>query len=93
MIRSKLSRSRQTDRSRSITLASKDNHNPQPSAGIYQGGPKAHTTWYSGVNVNGKKGDGAASDGSQEEMVPMGKIAVRHDVNWDASDKEPHSIV
>ena len=24
---------------------------------------------------------------SQEEMVPMGQIAVRHDLNWEAKDR------
>ena len=34
------------------------------------------------------KSDGAGSDCSQEEMVPMGKIVVRQDLEWEARDKE-----
>ena len=48
-----------------------------------------HKTWYNAAataktNRNGESG----SDCSQEEMVPMGRIAVRHDVDWEASDKD-----
>ena len=38
------------------------------------------------------KNEEAGSNGSQEEMVPMGRIAVRHEVDWEASDKDGHAI-
>ena len=34
----------------------------------------------------GKHDDADYDDGSSEEMVPMGQIAVRHDVDWDTKD-------
>ena len=52
------------------------------NANIYSGGVKAHNTWYA---KGGRHGDGG-SEGSQEEMVPMGLIAVKHDVDWDTKD-------
>ena len=32
------------------------------------------------------KREGTGGDSSQEEMVPMGRIAVRHDLDWEAKD-------
>ena len=49
------------------------------NANIYSGGVKTHNTWYA---KGGRSNDGG-SEGSQEEMVPMGLIAVRQDVDWD----------
>ncbi len=34
------------------------------------------------------KNDEASSDCSREEMVPMGKIAVRHELEWEARGRE-----
>jgi len=64
-----------------------------PSSGakgdIYQGGGKGHKTWYnSAVSAMTSKTDEAGSEGSQEEMVPMGRIAVRRDVDWQAKDRD-----
>ena len=46
---------------------------------VYSGGRNIHNTWY----ARGGGHDDQGSEGSQEEMVPIGRIAVRHDVDWD----------
>ena len=69
---------------RSSTLGSS-----QASGGIYQGTGKGQKAWYDhGVSTMATKNEENASDCSQEEMVPMGKIAVRHDLDWEARDNE-----
>ncbi|KAL8689678.1 MAG: hypothetical protein Q9218_004708 [Villophora microphyllina] len=62
---------------------------------IYVGGDgnRKHRDWYS-TAVAAKKGKGgsggtATSDeGSEEDMVPMGKIQVRRDVEWEHQGKD-----
>ena len=42
------------------------------------------------------KHDDGGSEGSQEEMVPVGKIAVRQEVDWETKDDVgtlPHHAV
>lgn len=51
---------------------------------------KAPRAWYNAAATAKAKGGDTGSEGSQEEMVPMGKIAVRHEVDWEASDKDSH---
>ena len=98
-VRSKLSRSRPSGYGsgsqrlpdvekgvRSSTLGG----STDPSGGSGVGGnSQNHKTWYNAAATakTSKSGD-TGSDCSQEEMVPMGRIAVRHDVDWEASDKD-----
>ena len=49
---------------------------------VYSGGDNIHNTWY----AKGGRHEDQGSEGSQEEMVPIGRIAVRHDVDWDTKD-------
>ena len=65
---------------RSSTLIG--SNNAGRNSKIYSGGAKSHNTWY----AIGSKHDDQGSQGSQEEMVPIGRIGVRHDVDWDAKD-------
>lgn len=60
------------------------------SAGVYSGGTsKGHKTWYdNAVTAIASKNDETGSDCSREEMVPMGRIAVRHDFGLDTGDKD-----
>lgn len=53
------------------------------SANIYQGG-KNSRAWYN-TAVSAKHDDGG-SEGSQEEMVPVGQIGVRQEVDWETKD-------
>lgn len=62
-------------------------------ANIYQGS-KSSRTWYN-TAVLAKHDDGG-SEGSQEEMVPVGKIGVRQEVDWETKDDVdaiPHHAV
>ena len=55
---------------------------------IYMGGGKAHRTWFN-TAVAGKGSehhDDQGSEGSWEEMVPMGRIMVRHDLDSETKD-------
>lgn len=53
-------------------------------------GGKGHRSWFD-TAVSGKRAD--SDEGSQEEMVPMGRIAVRHEVDWVAAERERESAV
>jgi len=47
---------------------------------MYLGGAEKHELWYnSATSASGTEGE--RSDGSQEDIIPMGKIAGRHDVS------------
>lgn len=64
-------------------------------ANIYQGS-KSNRAWYN-TAVSAKHDDGG-SEGSQEEMVPVGKIGVRQEVDWETKDdvsatNPPHHAV
>ncbi|KAL8800942.1 MAG: hypothetical protein Q9182_004824 [Xanthomendoza sp. 2 TL-2023] len=56
--------------------------------GIYagQGRKQPHKSWYNNIAAaksnKGTMGRGL-EEGSEEDMVPMGKIQVRHDVEWE----------
>ncbi|KAL8820355.1 MAG: hypothetical protein Q9223_001404 [Gallowayella weberi] len=57
-------------------------------SGIYagQGRKQPHKSWYNNIAVaKSSKGtmDRGSEGGSEEDMVPMGKIQVRHDVEWE----------
>ena len=65
---------------RSTTLVGSNDRGHNNS--VYSGRTKSHNTWY----TVGSKRDEQGSQGSQEEMVPIGRIAVKHDVDWDAKD-------
>ena len=68
---------------------------------IYLGGSvgKSHKSWYdTAVSAMASKIDNrdGGSEGSQEEMVPMGKIAVRQEVDWETKERAgaitPHAV-
>ena len=67
-----------TGRSSTLVGSNDGGHNNS----VYSGKTKSHNTWYA---IGSKHGD-QGSQGSQEEMVPIGHIAVRHDVDWDTKD-------
>lgn len=63
------------------------------SANIYQGS-KSSRAWYN-TAVSAKHDDGG-SEGSQEEMVPVGMIGVRQEVDWETKEDAsaiPHHAV
>lgn len=68
---------------------------------VYLGGSvgKSHKSWYdTAVSAMASKNDhrDGGSEGSQEEMVPMGKIAVRHELDWESRERAgaitPHAV-
>ncbi|KAI4283843.1 MAG: hypothetical protein L6R38_001890 [Xanthoria sp. 2 TBL-2021] len=67
-------------------------------SGIYQGQNKQqpHKSWYNaGARVTSKRtgrhSEGGSEEGSEEDMVPMGKIHVKHDMEWE-QERGPGSI-
>ena len=53
------------------------------------GHTERHLDWYNNeVYAMGSKTDDRASEGSKEEVIPMGKIGVRREVTVDAEDRE-----
>lgn len=67
---------------RSSTLVGSNSGSPNNN--VYSGGGRTHNTWY----ATRSKHDDQDSEGSQGEMVPMGRIAVKHDLDWDTKDGE-----
>lgn len=62
-------------------------------SGIYQGQNKQqpHKSWYNaGAHVSSKKTGRHSEDGSEEDMVPMGRIHVKHDLEWE-QERGPRS--
>ncbi|KAL8679787.1 MAG: hypothetical protein Q9186_003952 [Xanthomendoza sp. 1 TL-2023] len=62
-------------------------------SGIYagQGKKQPHKSWYNNVAVTKSKGTTTgrgSEEGSEEDMVPMGKIQVRHDVEWEQEQEQ-----
>lgn len=55
---------------------------PSGLASSAMGGARKHKTWYSGGR-SGIRDDDTLAGGSEEEMVPIGKIGVRHDLEWE----------
>lgn len=62
--------------------------------GIYAGGAKkgGPKSWYNNISVGTRMVDGDGSgggggEGSEEDMVPMGKIQVRHDLEWEREER------
>ncbi|KAL8851648.1 MAG: hypothetical protein Q9221_003485 [Calogaya cf. arnoldii] len=54
-------------------------------SGIYQGQNKQqpHKSWYNaGAHITSKKTGRHSEEGSEEDMVPMGKIQARHSLEW-----------
>ncbi len=47
---------------------------------------RSHRTWYNSAVASKKDKDDGASEDSLEEMVPMGKIAVRHELDWETKE-------
>ena len=55
-------------------------------SGIYQGQNKQqpHKSWYNaGARVSSKKTGRHSEEGSEEDMVPMGRIHVKRDLEWE----------
>ena len=55
--------------------------------GTYAGGKsRTHKSWFNNGSVSAMTskavGNEEGSTGSAEDMVPMGRIQVRHDVDW-----------
>ncbi|KAI4219679.1 MAG: hypothetical protein L6R36_008154 [Xanthoria steineri] len=62
-------------------------------SGIYQGQNKQqpHKSWYNaGAHVSSKKTGRHSEEGSEEDMVPMGRIHVKHDLEWE-QERGPRS--
>ncbi|KAL9592091.1 MAG: hypothetical protein Q9179_007064 [Wetmoreana sp. 5 TL-2023] len=59
-------------------------------AGDRLGGSKSHRKWYTSAvtAIGGKSERGTIEEGSQEDMVPMGKIHVKHDVELEQEDSK-----
>ncbi len=49
---------------------------------MYLGGAKKHKFWYNNEKT-ASENEEERSDGSQEDIIPMGKITVSHDVSWE----------
>ncbi|KAL8758636.1 MAG: hypothetical protein Q9184_003863, partial [Pyrenodesmia sp. 2 TL-2023] len=70
-------------------LSSRININRLDSGDIYSGpAHKKQRSWYNNVNAAGRTRDDVESgQGSEEEIIPMGRIGVKHDlkhdVEWD----------
>ncbi|KAL8824322.1 MAG: hypothetical protein Q9191_005130 [Dirinaria sp. TL-2023a] len=60
-------------------------HMSSRSAGDAYGGARKHKFWFNNAPY-ASRNDETISDGSQEDMVPMGQIAVKHDVTWQEGD-------
>ena len=95
-MRSKLSRSRTSRYGMGSQRLPDSEKNPRSgtlgsgnvSAGVYGGKSKTHKSWLDNrVSKMASKQEGGGGDSRQEEMVPMGRIAVRHDLNWEAKDR------
>ncbi|KAL8787211.1 MAG: hypothetical protein Q9213_002322 [Squamulea squamosa] len=67
-------------------------------SGIYAGQNRKlpHKSWYNAKAVKGSsKGEETgrgSEEGSQEDMVPMGKIQVRHDVEWEQEQEAAKGV-
>ncbi|KAL8911905.1 MAG: hypothetical protein Q9171_002989, partial [Xanthocarpia ochracea] len=94
-VRSYFSRSSRNDGSQRLDDPSNKNSASSGSKGqgrpsqIYVGGIQSHKAWYNNAVVT-SGGDGSGVDGSTEEIIPLGKIGVRSDVEWEqegVSDK------
>ncbi|KAL6714605.1 hypothetical protein ACLMJK_008030 [Lecanora helva] len=59
------------------------------STNVYSngGGRKNHRTWYNNaVTAIASKDDDRGSEGSQEVIIPMNRIGVTHEVDWETRD-------
>ncbi|KAL8950977.1 MAG: hypothetical protein Q9222_003011 [Ikaeria aurantiellina] len=99
-IRSRLSRSRTTGGSHRLHDANSINHSARirtlENGGIYSGGGnKRHEkSWFGHAASSSGAGRTDLRDSeeeSQEDMVPMGRIQVRHDVEWEQEHREGFS--
>ena len=53
---------------------------------IYRG-EQSHKAWMNtNVSAMPSRNEDGGSEGSQEEMVPMGNIAVRRELDWETKD-------
>jgi len=48
---------------------------------MYLGGAKKHKMWWYSNATSTNENEEERSDGSQDDIMPMGKITVRHDVS------------
>ena len=91
-----------TGRSSTLVGSNSGNSSGGDSRGskVYRGGSmgKSHKSWYNtAVSAMASKNDDRdrGMEGSQEEMVPMGKIAVRQELDWETKDARvmtPHAV-
>ncbi|KAL8927223.1 MAG: hypothetical protein Q9208_002399 [Pyrenodesmia sp. 3 TL-2023] len=73
--------------------ASRININRLDSENIYSGpAHKKQRSWYNNVNAAGRtREDVESGQGSEEEIIPMGKIQVKHDLKHDVEwEQEEH---
>lgn len=78
------SRISRSNKSETLTsTAEGPDHNKKPIVKESQGGK--HKTWF---GTHSTKDNERTRKGSMEEMVPMGNIAVRHDVEWINTDSD-----
>ena len=57
---------------------------------MYLGGAKKQKWWYNNAtSASEKEEERSGSDGSQEDIMPMGKIVVRHGVREDEGTLPP----
>ncbi|KAI4167394.1 MAG: hypothetical protein LQ343_007247 [Gyalolechia ehrenbergii] len=59
--------------------------------GIYAGGSgtgskKGPKSWYNNITAVTRTADGEIGEGSEEDMVPMGRIQVRSDLEWEQEE-------
>ncbi|KAI4188991.1 MAG: hypothetical protein LQ346_005198 [Caloplaca aetnensis] len=64
------------------------------SGDLYTGPPhKQQKTWYNNLNASGARtstrDDGESGQGSEEEIIPMGRIQVKHDLEWEQEGPGP----
>jgi len=58
---------------------------------MYLGGAKKHKMWWYSNATSTNENEEERSDGSQDDIMPMGKITVRHDVSWGKGGPLPPS--
>ena len=94
-VRSYFSRSSRNDGSQRLDDPSNKNSASSGSKGqhrasnVYVGGVQSHKAWYNKSVVTSGGGESGV-EGSNEDIIPLGQIGVRSDVEWEqegVSDK------
>ena len=93
-VRSRFTRTRPTVGSQRLPDSAVNNNKSytlenQTRGKVYAGG-KTHKSWFNNVSTvqATRNDDGESGLGSEEDMVPMGKIQVRHDVEWEREQEQ-----